>query len=117
MSEIECTPSQTAEFTAPIAIPDGLAVSLYRFAENLGEVNWAVRKTPDIQYSQSLVPEICHFLDVNIHRVNYDPYNLRAIIGLSGVDSAVAAWLAAETMRKAKKQRSVQDATLIVANF
>ncbi len=105
------------QFSPPIAVPFELVRGLYRFSERLDQVNWTARRVQDTQNAEYLVPHICKFLDQNIRRVNYDSNNLRAIIGVSGIDSAVSAWLAAETMQRAKKQQTAQETDLFMVNF
>jgi len=105
------------DFTPPVFVPTGIINRLYRFAENRCEINWTSRMESDLEQASLHVDQLCIFLDENIRLVNYDANNLRAIVGVSGIDSAVSAWITAETMRRAKIEERVNLTDLFILSF
>lgn len=90
----------------------------YRFADRFDEVNWRTKYGTDYNFIQGLIPKIHKFLDRSIRAVTFDGDNLSAVIGISGgLDSSLAAWLTAETMRQAKKDKSAKDTRLVLLAF
>lgn len=93
-------------------------LDLYRFADRAKDVNWAARYTPDSGYIKSTTPAIYDFIDNSLRAVTYRPDSLRAVVGVSGgLDSAVAAWLTAQTMRRAMYENRAKDTSLVMIGF
>ncbi len=99
-------------------IPEEQIKNLYRFADKLGEVNWNARYRPNYPFMERLIPSIYEFTDKNVRKVIYDKDNLRAVVGISGgLDSSLTAWITVETMRRARKNNSVNNTSLILIAF
>lgn len=64
------------------------------------------------------MPSIYDFISQSIHRVTYNPRDLKAVVGVSGgLDSSVTTWLTAEAMRRAKQNSSAQETSLVLLAF
>lgn len=102
----------------PIDIPLAQIESLYGLADSRGQVNWAAQYILNPEFTSGLVPYIYRFLDKNIKRVTYNSSQLKAVVGISGgLDSTATAVLVADTMRKAQKEGTVQNSSLVLLGF
>ena len=104
-------------FQPPITYDGDKIRGLYRLADTLDQVNWSAQMASNLNYAEEILPKVCEFLDTNIRKVAYNSDDLKVIVGISGIDSGVCAYLAAETMRRAKKSKSVREVSLTLVNF
>lgn len=92
--------------------------SLYRFADRLDEVNWNARYRPNNDLMMRLMPRMYDFVDNTIREMTFNPDCLSAVVGISGgIDSAVTAWITAETMRRARKAGTAKETSLVMLAF
>lgn len=91
---------------------------LYRFAENIEEVNWDARYKSNDKFLEFVIPYLIDYTEKSIKKVTFEENNLRAVVGLSGgLDSCVSALLTANAMTSGINRRTSKSGRLVLFNF
>lgn len=91
---------------------------VYRFG-NFDQINWDAKRriNPKI-YTREILPSMYSFIEEKLEKITGDAKQMNALIGLSGgLDSTVAAYIAARAMQQAIVSGKRKKAKLALLNF